>query len=189
MIDLIKPENREEYEKLAVEIDRKHREFRLSIAKDVERLKQLNPIYEIYQYHDEFDPKYTNQTFGQKFSEPFIREHTPNLEKYNGRGHDVRGKNYAVGEIKSSQNDFDDDDWTLNQVKVTESDMLIASFYNARQGTMRIMIAPMVEVETLKRSAQHTESKTCTTIKNTKENHDFFLKYEVNSFEELNEKV
>ena len=189
MIDLIKPEDREEYEKLAKEIDEEHRKFRASIANRVAKLKELNPLYEIYQYRDGSEPNFTNQTFGQKFSEPFIRNRTPNLTKYNGTGHDVRGKNYAIGEIKSSQSDFDKD-WTLNQVKVNKSDMLIGAWYNARQGTMRISCAPMEEVKKLRRSPQHSDSKdVCATLSNNKRNHDFFKHYEVHSFEELNEKV
>lgn len=132
----------------------------------------------------------SNKAFGEGWSEPYIRNHVPNLEKNNGTGHDMRGKHYKTIEVKSSRLTFNEN-WTMNQVHCNEAEAFLFVWYNCNNGTHEICFIPTEDlIAECTRSRQHTrEGKMCCTISSTKKNREVLKKYMISSWEILNEVV
>lgn len=142
-------------------------------------LDMLNPYAKL--------PYMSNKEFGETWSEAYIRQKVPNLNKNNGAGHDMASRKYENIEVKSSRITFDGS-WTENQIHPTQADAYIFVWYNCQEGTEEICLIPTIDMITkCSLSKQHGEG--CYSMRATRQNREVLSKYMVPSFEILNRMV
>jgi len=142
-------------------------------------LYQLNPYAAL--------PTMSNKKFGEEWSEPWILQHVPNLKKENGPGHDMRGINYPLIEVKSSRITFDGA-WTQNQLHPTQADAYLFIWYNCNEGTEQLcLISSNDLMQNCSVSQQHGDG--CYSMRATINNRKVLSKYMIPSWEKLNEMV
>lgn len=170
---------KKEYNEMKKEYDRLEKEQ----DKLMKRMKELNDYIVI--------KNMSAKEFGEKWSEQYVRSKVPNLEKNNGSGHDLKSSKYELIELKSSTLDFENSEWTMNQLHVKKADAFLFIWYDCDTGDQVISFMTTKEVcDECTRYPQHQDDiDICCTIKNTKKNLQAMKRHQITSWDELNKVV
>lgn len=151
----------------------------LQIKELQEQKLKLNPFANLRQL--------SNKAFGE-WSEDYVVEQAPNIEKKNGIGRDLISKNLGKIEVKSTRNTKG---ITFNQIKPQYSNYHLFVIYDIDNiETTQFLVPNDILVNQLKMSKQHNYSAegNVFTLSDTKANMAILEEYKV-SWEELNAKA
>ena len=158
--------------------------YEQEIIKIQQKMAEIHP-YSVLQYMD-------NKTFGEAWSETYIKSKVPNLTGGNGKGKDMHGIRYKRIEVKSSRLDFVSGRWTQNQIHIREADAYLFVWYQAKNYKYHEVLC-FIPTEDLKKlchvSPQHAEDiDICCSLGNSAATRNALKQYML-TWEELNERV